>query len=349
MMIHWVRPQNAKTGRTYGFTRCHEQMRAALTRRGVTFSIDAAIALDFTNPAQFIRVPGYVNVVYTMYESELIQQYVDTINTADVLIVPSNYCKDLFRPHTDLPIYVVPLGVNTDVFKPIKREEPVNRPFQWLFHGTHDIRKGWYDVFNVWVKGKTKKFIGRDDCRLYMKTVFDPPGPRAVLEYGNNLTIDSRMISDEALMQLYAQADAFIFPTMSEGFGLTLLEAMATGLPCMTILNRGVTEYASEENCLGLDAYPVSISRETCPSAAHPLPDALRHNGSMFRVNLLDMYQKMNLMMEDSSLRKRLGNAAAQRAQQFTWDMTAARLCDVLNAVKHTGEYNEASVSCVGA
>lgn len=47
---------------------------------------------------------------------------------------------------------------------------------------------------------------------------------------GKRVTLENRL-TDDALKQLYFEASAFIFPSLFEGFGIPLLEALAAGLP----------------------------------------------------------------------------------------------------------------------
>ena len=52
-------------------------------------------------------------------------------------------------------------------------------------------------------------------------------------EYGKNI-IEKGYVSPEEKEKLYADADIFLFPSLAEGFGLPVLEAMSHGIPVVT-------------------------------------------------------------------------------------------------------------------
>jgi glycosyltransferase involved in cell wall biosynthesis len=53
-------------------------------------------------------------------------------------------------------------------------------------------------------------------------------------------------VSDEDLAQLYSGAAAFVYPSLYEGFGLPVLEAMACGAPVITTRNTACGDLAGE-------------------------------------------------------------------------------------------------------
>jgi glycosyltransferase involved in cell wall biosynthesis len=55
--------------------------------------------------------------------------------------------------------------------------------------------------------------------------------------------VDTRKLPVDELVGLYNDSHAFLFPSLGEGWGLTLTEAMATGLPCISIDKTGCAEY----------------------------------------------------------------------------------------------------------
>lgn len=106
-------------------------------------------------------------------------------------------------------------------------------------------------------------------------------------------------VEDEALAQLYRQADLFVFPSRDEGFGLPVLEAMASGTPVITSTVSSLPEVAGEAALL-VD------------------PD-----------DIDGLATAMERVLRDRSLWEGLRQAGLQRAARFTWQATAERTARV--------------------
>jgi glycosyltransferase involved in cell wall biosynthesis len=102
-------------------------------------------------------------------------------------------------------------------------------------------------------------------------------------------------VSAEQLEGLWELTDAFVFPSLYEGFGLPVLEAMARGVPVACSNASSLPEVAGDAALL-FD-----------PRSVEQLADALRR------------------LLSDAALRERLREAGRLRVRQFTWER-AARL-----------------------
>ncbi len=102
---------------------------------------------------------------------------------------------------------------------------------------------------------------------------------------------------------LYRTADAFVYPSLYEGFGLPVLEAMSRGVPCVVSTSSSLPEVAGEA------ALPVD------PLSEAGLADALER------------------VTTDQELADRLRAAGRTRAARFTWEETARRTLDVYKKV----------------
>lgn len=100
-------------------------------------------------------------------------------------------------------------------------------------------------------------------------------------------------ISQEDLVGLYNNAEAFIFPSIYEGFGLPLLEAMKC-------------------NC------PVISSNATC------LPEVAGNAALYFEPkNKNELLEKINLLNTNTQLRDDLISNGIQKLKQYSWQYTA--------------------------
>ena len=105
-------------------------------------------------------------------------------------------------------------------------------------------------------------------------------------------------VSPEAIEGLYAAADVFVFPSLMEGFGLPVLEAMARGVPVVCSNSGSLPEVAGDAAVL-FD-----------PLSEPAIAAAITH------------------VLADRALAEHLRSAGRARAEQFTWAATAKATLD---------------------
>jgi glycosyltransferase involved in cell wall biosynthesis len=109
----------------------------------------------------------------------------------------------------------------------------------------------------------------------------------------------------EELASLYASADIFAFPSVTETFGQVVLEAMASGLPVLGFDSPGVRDL---------------IEQAVSGFLADPKVDYLD------TVNPLSFIYNLEALIKDAAWRKKLGDRAFAIAQQRSWDAILAEL-----------------------
>ena len=67
------------------------------------------------------------------------------------------------------------------------------------------------------------------------------------------IRIDRGFWSDAGLADWYRSLDVFFSPSMGEGWGLHLLEAMACGVPVITVLWSAERDFVPPDGCFALD------------------------------------------------------------------------------------------------
>ena len=122
----------------------------------------------------------------------------------------------------------------------------------------------------------------------------------AKLEAPPENVIFTGYVPDELLPALYSGAAAFVYPSLYEGFGLTVLEAMACGTPVICSSTTSLPEVAGDAAIL-IDPNDVAA-----------------------------IGQAIQNLLTDESLRSSLRARGLARAGQFTWDRAAADTWQVL-------------------
>jgi glycosyltransferase involved in cell wall biosynthesis len=126
-------------------------------------------------------------------------------------------------------------------------------------------------------------------------------GYEAVFEEVSRLGLEKRVhfpgfIADADLPALYSTASVFVYPSLYEGFGLPILEAMACGTPVVASNQSSLPEVVGEAGLL-VDPYNV---------------DAIA--------------AAMSQLLHNPNLQQQLSSAGQQQAKNFTWDGMACEL-----------------------
>lgn len=111
------------------------------------------------------------------------------------------------------------------------------------------------------------------------------------------------LINEKEKVNYYNLADIFLFPSQKEGFGFSLLEASACGIPVVTANNSSLRE--------------LIINAKT---------------GYLARTNdLKDWLIKITRLLSNNKLRTAMGNKARLFSRMFSWQKTAKKQLEILN------------------
>lgn len=148
----------------------------------------------------------------------------------------------------------------------------------------------------------------RRPCRLVIRGHGRPAYVRAVRERVETLGLSDAVtfldyLSEDALRRLYTHAACFVLPSLGEGFGIPVLEAMACGTPVVTSDIPPLREVAADA-ALFVDLY-----------------DAASMADAMYRV------------LSDGELREELRERGVRRAQAFSWKRTGTEISGVIDEV----------------
>ncbi|MCA9808070.1 MAG: glycosyltransferase family 4 protein [Cyanobacteria bacterium HKST-UBA06] len=240
------------------------------------------------------------------------QKTVASIRPDDCIICPSMSAKaDACQAVGLNPdhVVVIPWGVDDPAIfadEPVGPLPPaVTKPYL-LYVGAIEPRKNirhLLDCFSAWVSQE-----GFDDVSLVLVS---PPGPmkQALQEYARTHPVLARQVCwlgqqpSPVLGQLLRQAMMLVHPSLYEGFGLTVLEAMARGTPVVASSTTACGEVADEAAWL------------VDPTDAEAL------------------CQAMHAIATDVGHQQRLGKLGRLRAQQFSWETTVRQTLKVYQSL----------------
>lgn len=174
------------------------------------------------------------------------------LDLAEVVLVPSEAVRrQLIHAAVDpRKLFHVPYGVNVDRFQaPGSERQP--GPRRLLYVGQVSYRKGIPFLVEACRRGDF---------------VLDLVGPLIAPELIRNLPVNVRYretVSNADLTTLFAQADAFILPSVEDAFGLVVTEALASGLPVITTRQTGASEVMEGVDGVVLEAGDVDRLRKS--------------------------------------------------------------------------------------
>lgn len=225
------------------------------------------------------------------------------------VIATSDYCRRAIHTHYGVPvdrIALVPEGIDLPHWQTtLARGSVVRDPFTILCVARQYPRKHIHDLLHAFVQ------VRRRVPRARLVIIGAGPEHDRLRALAHMLQLDESTHFVGPLPQMeqvaawYRRSTVFCLPSVQEGFGIVLLEAMASGLPVVSTTATAIPEVVPQRRA-GILVPP-----------AHPtaLADAL--------VELL----------EQPALRAAYGAFGQAHVQQFTWEHVAARFLDVVGSL----------------
>ena len=178
-------------------------------------------------------------------------------------------------------IIMVPLGAPAVWSGDEKRSAG---PFVFLSAGTQSVRKGVHYLLDAW-----RRLGPWHDMELWLVGEMALP-PELVADLPGTVVM-RRSLPRPELFELYRRAGALVFPSLCEGFGMVITEAMSQGLPVITTANTAG-------------------------------PDFIEHGRSGFLVHIRDadrLAETMRWCFEHPGQMEEVSRAAKRAAARWQW------------------------------
>jgi glycosyltransferase involved in cell wall biosynthesis len=311
----------------YGMSRDH--VKYELAELGVKLSEqfhEQKVGLLYNYPYTILSLRNDVRLCYTMFESDKIpEDWPDLLKSAEEVIVPSKWCHDVFLK-AGIPSTVVPLGYDSHTFTYVDRPVPVenNEPFVFIHYDSFNMRKGFREVFEAF----RQEFDKSDNVKLILKTNREAAAIPVVKSEFPNIEVIRGALPAAELAALLGRANCMVYPSRGEGFGITPLEAMATGLPAIVPNAHGISEYFNSNYMLEVEV------EGKCPALNGRFKS--QDIGDMVVCSVEHLRQQMRYAFNNQAEMKELGRQAAEYAKGWTYKHTAERLKAIIEKWQKT-------------
>lgn len=209
------------------------------------------------------------NIFYLNWESEYIpQEYIDNFSFYDEIWVPAQYCKDILTKFCNITVKVIPYPIEIEVDnKPDEEAETFynKNTFNFFFmfdYNSSMERKNTLNLINAF-----EKAFGKDDISVSL-TIKTSKSIKFVKERElleshiggfKNIKIVEKIYDKQTLYKIIKGCDAYISLHRSEGFGLTMAEAMFFGKPVIATNYSGNLEFMNQTNSFLVDSKKAKI------------------------------------------------------------------------------------------
>jgi phosphatidylinositol alpha 1,6-mannosyltransferase len=203
------------------------------------------------------------------------------------LLAPNEELRELLARETGRPTYLMRRGVDTSLFSPTKRLRG-DSAFLIGYVGRLAPEK------NVRALAELERGLIESGAGDFRFLIVGEGSEREWLERRMRRAEFTGVLRGEALARAYANLDLFVFPSQTDTFGNVVLEAQASGVPCLVSSRGGPKSIIQTGADKAMSGLAVDSPREFLEAA----------------IGLISQPERMNRMRE----------AAFARAREFSWE-----------------------------
>lgn len=190
---------------------------------------------------------------YEQGESSISRQHINReekeYDTADYVVTLSKFAQDSFieQGYEEEKVKRVPLGINPPELSDVSDADTI----YFIYSGSVSLRKGIQYLLPAWDS------LDLPNTELIVTSTVDESARSIVQEYKDTEDIHFVGWVDD-LYEEFGKSSLFVFPSLEDGFGMVVAEAMASGLPVIVTENTGAKDCVRE----GVDGTIVPIRDE---------------------------------------------------------------------------------------
>ena len=233
--------------------------------------------------------------------SKYIKRLVSSCKNMDYFVPVSHELEEFYKSYLDKKVFYIPNGLDS-IPKKISSLDNKNI----ISVGRLSKEKGFDDLLRIFKK------ISNKDSDIRLNIVGDGVEKNNLLELAKELKLGDKVVfhgyqNKEYINDLLFNSSLYVMTSHTESFGLVLIEAMSYGVPCISYTSaQGANEIIND----GINGYLIENRNED------------------------EMIDKINLIMEDDKLRKKLGKAAKKRSLDYSSDVVLEKWSKLINKRK---------------
>ncbi len=226
-----------------------------------------------------------------------------------IIAVSENTKKDIINKYriSSSKIITAYNGVNKSIFRPLNKKsfDLVGKKYI-LYLGSEVPRKNIYNLLKAFKEILLKHpnlflvkagYSGGDKYRENTKKIIQDLGLR------DRVILISKRLNEKDLPLYYSNSELFIYPTLQEGFGMPLVEAMACGCPIVT-------------------------------SNINPMKEIARGQVLVNPFKYKDIAKGIDKVLSSEKYKKELKEKAITRSNDFDWEESANKILNIYKELK---------------
>lgn len=235
-----------------------------------------------------IATYGYDYQKFALIEKKLLSywflKFLEPIilKNLNAIITTASFLDKKIRKKTDKPIYLIPNSVNTQLFKPKKKIFNQKR-IKILGVARLEKQKNLTKLLKAINLSKYKK-------NIYLTIIGKGSQKNHLIQLAQRYSLNLKILEGipyNKMPKFYQETDIFCLVSLIEGHPKALLEALSCGLPCLVSKNQG----------------NLSIIED-------------KKNGLVTSNKISEIREKIDLLVKDSDLRKKLAKEGRKRAKK---------------------------------
>lgn len=297
-----ARPVKGGLGALVG-TRIDEYVRHFSRRDTPAFDVyhahDGIGANALATLAEWGRIPGFVRTVHHLetFQDDAVEAWQHRgVTAANLVLCVSRLWRGLLKEDFGIDALQVDNGVDTNRFQPqpdatdaaVRTRFGIGAGPVFLAVGGLEARKNTVRTLTAFAQLRAQhpsaQLVIAGGASLLdhaaYQAAFDIALRTSGLETGaGKAVVLTGVLPDGDMPALYRSASALVFPSITEGFGLVVLEAMACGVPTVVSRIEPFTEYLGGTDCVWVDPFSIEAIAAGMGRALMPDTAALCRSG----------------------------------------------------------------------